>query len=308
MATTTVKNLTDRAMLASLSISVWRGFKFDRKTTDEVHTSHGAAADAGRYNKHLFAKGTLSTITSAQSQARTYFDGHTLAWDKWGRRLLPATFYYELDAEMRQHRDNFQTAVRDFIAKYPEQVELEKQRINGLYQEGDYPPVEKVRAKFQLSVDYCPLPDADDFRVRMADEDTAAIIATIQAQADEKIEKALRDCWARLYKPVADMVTRLKRFDERDNVKKRAQGERAGTFTKSITENISEILDLLPSLNVFGDREMEQMVERVRAELLRHDRDQLQGSTRVRKAVLRSADQILADMAGFVGDMTGDDD
>ena len=43
--------LASRAMLMSLKISQWSARRLDREITDEVNSSHGAAADAGRHKQ-----------------------------------------------------------------------------------------------------------------------------------------------------------------------------------------------------------------------------------------------------------------
>ena len=44
---TTSNSLTDKAMLARLSITQWTARKLDKRVTEEVRVHHGASADAG---------------------------------------------------------------------------------------------------------------------------------------------------------------------------------------------------------------------------------------------------------------------
>src|SRR6185369_3013865 len=87
--------LAEKAVLASLNISQWSGRKLDRKITDEVNESHGAVADAGRYNKLLVAKVTLDPIQQIVGEARSYHIRMTLPWSDSGTRILPSALYLE---------------------------------------------------------------------------------------------------------------------------------------------------------------------------------------------------------------------
>jgi hypothetical protein len=49
-------SLCSRAMLCSLSISMWSARKHDRKASEEIAQRHGAQPGAGRYHKVLLPK------------------------------------------------------------------------------------------------------------------------------------------------------------------------------------------------------------------------------------------------------------
>jgi hypothetical protein len=51
-------SLSSRAMLCSLSISMWSARKHDPEASQEIAQRHGAQADAGRYDKVLLPKAT----------------------------------------------------------------------------------------------------------------------------------------------------------------------------------------------------------------------------------------------------------
>jgi hypothetical protein len=51
-------SLSSRAMLCSLSISMWSARKHDREASEEIAQRHGAQPDAGRYHKVVLPKGT----------------------------------------------------------------------------------------------------------------------------------------------------------------------------------------------------------------------------------------------------------
>jgi len=82
--------LSSRAMLCSLSISMWSARKHDPDASQEIAVRHGAQTDAGRYHKVLLPKEALAEIQKIVSDARQEHYFITLPWDDNGYRVLPA--------------------------------------------------------------------------------------------------------------------------------------------------------------------------------------------------------------------------
>ena len=83
-------SLSTRAMLCSLSISMWSARKHDPEVSEEIATRHGAQADAGRYHKVLLPKEALAEILKIVNEARQEHYFMTLPWGDDGYRVLPA--------------------------------------------------------------------------------------------------------------------------------------------------------------------------------------------------------------------------
>src|SRR5579884_3866071 len=86
----TEPSLSSRAMLCSLSISMWSARKHDPAASEEIASRHGAKSDAGRYNKVLLPKQALAEIQKIVSEARHEHYFITLPWADDGYRVLPA--------------------------------------------------------------------------------------------------------------------------------------------------------------------------------------------------------------------------
>lgn len=85
--------LSQKAVLAGLTIHCWTARRMDRKITNEVHENHNAASDAGRYNKLLVSKEALAEVEKAKSQLRTEHMKMTQPWFDEGARILPTALY-----------------------------------------------------------------------------------------------------------------------------------------------------------------------------------------------------------------------
>ena len=63
--------INTRALLVNLSVSTWTARKFDRAISDEIAAQHGAAGDAGRYNKALIQGDSYKALVKCAQAART---------------------------------------------------------------------------------------------------------------------------------------------------------------------------------------------------------------------------------------------
>ena len=107
--------ITEKAMLAAVHISIWTAVKHDRKVSRDVADQHGAHQGAGRYNKQLLrGADKLDELRMLSGQIRQYFYKITLPWSDEGFRLLPANFYFDLMARMREFEASFEQGVEKF--------------------------------------------------------------------------------------------------------------------------------------------------------------------------------------------------
>jgi hypothetical protein len=275
--------ITERAMLAAIHISVWTAIKHDRKVSREVAEQHGAYAGAGRYNKQLLREAErLESLRSLSGQIRQYFYKITLPWSDEGYRLLPAHFYFELTTKMREFEQAFAQQVEEFLAVYPSYIEQVRPELNGLFREEDYPSRDKLRNKFGVRLEVLPIPSGNDFRVTLSEEEQARVAREIDENVRQSLQKGTEDLWTRLQGVVAHMVERLNEPDSR--------------FHASLVTNISELVDLLPSLNVNQDAELNRFAETIKGRLCGFTARELKKNEILRTATANDASRILTEM------------
>jgi hypothetical protein len=76
--TNTNSALSERAMLVSLSVSIWSARKHDVRISDKVAAEHGADRSMGRYAKHLIPRDLLSAVNTANNALREHHNLNTL--------------------------------------------------------------------------------------------------------------------------------------------------------------------------------------------------------------------------------------
>lgn len=281
-------NITEKAMLVKLSISQWTARRFDRKATNDVIEKYNADRNAGRFNKMLVDLDSVKTYQKAANEARTFHYENTLPWGNDDSRILPVDNYLDYTKKMRGLKTAFEEAVNDFIADYPRLIEKAERDLNGLFNAMDYPQAYELEGKFGFSVHVVPVPDRNDFRVSLTDDEVDKIKSDIESRVQDSIGAAVRDCWDRLYRVVNHMSKKLK--------------DPKSVFRDSLIKNISELCDLLPKLNLTGDPKLEEMSKEIGAALGTLDPEQLRKFEMERKIAGDRAADILKKMGSYVGD------
>jgi hypothetical protein len=283
------ERLSEKAMLVRLSIGQWTARKKDKQATDTVIQEYQAGAESGYFSKALIAKEALETVSKLVNEVRTYHYAQTLPWTDEGLRILTAANFMEYSSKLREFRAGFEAAVDAFIDNFPGLVQQARLNLGGLFNPADYPENGGLAEKFKFSVDIVPMPEEGDFRVKLNDEDIAQIRADIGAKAKTAADEAMRDLWKRLHKAVKHAADTLRDPDNK--------------FKNSLVGNLIELVDLLPRLNLTGDANLEQLRQEVRDSLCQYEPEELRKDPTARKDAAQSADDILAAMAGFVGDL-----
>lgn len=286
-------SLSSRAMLCSLSISMWSARKHDPEASEEIAQRHGAQSDAGRYHKVLLPKAALAEIQKIVSDARQEHYFMTLPWEDNGYRVLPAAAYMDHTERMRDLSNRFSPAVETLAQQFGQLVEEAKVRLGGLFRPEDYPSTEELRSKFSFDTKVMPLPDAGDFRVTLGDEEKDRIKRQITAAVEASLQVASRELWQRLYEAVSHLAERLHAYKVTD-------GGVEHPFRDSVVTNLVKLVDVLPKLNVTGDPELERLAAQVRASLL-VDPQELRKSESIRNETAKTASAIASRMAAYMG-------
>lgn len=152
---------------------------------------------------------------------------------------------------------------------------------------------QELRDKFSFATDVKPLPDANDFRVNIGDEERERLKKQIAESVQASLRASTRDLWQRLYEVVGHMATRMAEYNAAED------GKRPKLY-KSMVTNIVEIVDVLPRLNISGDEELSRMTDTIRHSLL-VDTDELRNSESLRTDTAKAAADIMQRMAAYMG-------
>jgi len=288
--------LNTKAMLVSLSISMWRCRRRDKRITEETAKRYGTVLKAGNYNKNLLPledENGYQAVVAAAAAAYSHFHEQTLPWLDEGTRICCASNYLHLAEIMRRDRAAFERKVAEFKVDLPELMRKAKAVLGPkLFREDEYPSATSAEARFGFSLRVFPLPSAEDFRVSLTEEDVASIQKQIELDVQESVSSAMSDVWWRLHKAVSHF---------REQVKD-------GVVRGAMLANLRELCEVLPRLNLAGDPRLDEMRDKVMATLGGYEAEDLKkkhGGARRRAA--QDAERIQKDLAAFMGNDYGND-
>jgi hypothetical protein len=261
-----------------------------------VNRSHGAARDAGRYNKLLVAADTLEAVAKVASAARIAHYEMTQPWFDDGARILPTALYDAYANKMRDFRAEFNEAADKFCRDYPSIVAAAQKRLNGMFKAEDYPKASEVRALFDFDIRVLPCPDAADFRVSIAKEHADDIRNDIETRMAKALNDAMQEPVRRILETVGHMADRLKAYKPAG----KKGGRTEGTFRDSLVQNVRDLVELLPAFNLTNDQTLDALTRRMRDELCSADAQTLRDDPKARKSVARAAESILDDAREFM--------
>lgn len=276
--------LADKALLANLKISQWTGKKNDRQATSTVENSYSTRGNVGQYSKKLLPGAhELENIQRLAGMIRVFFYRETLPWFSDGSRILSSKNYMEFTKAFRAKKQEYDTAVTNFLKEYPKLKAEAGVKLGDLFVENEYPSQEYLASTFSCEISFMPIPEVGDFRVQILDEEKTNFLNKMK----ETENNALQDCWTRLHSVVAKAASKL--------------SDPQSVFRDSLIENIQDICTLLPKLNVTENPELEAMrvqveniLAEVKPEVCRH-------SVGGRKVAAAKLEDITAKMSAFMG-------
>jgi hypothetical protein len=279
--------LQEDAMIVRFSISQWTARKFDKKASDKIASDFNVSSEVGRYNKLLISKQALESITRAVSAVKVFHYTNTLPWDDAGGRLLPSTNFFEYSKKMRGFRDDFERAVREFVSNYDDYRDAAQKNLGAMFSNSDYPSKGEIKRKFGFSVDIEPVPYAPDFRISLGTKDMDRIKRELEKREQDRLSAATKDLFIRLN----DVVNKL--FE--------ALSEDGKIFRNSKIDNIIDIVNILPRLNVANDPDLEALRKETKAKLCGLEPDILRNNSIARSTAAANAEEIMKKMGAYFG-------
>ena len=287
--------LAEKAMLVKMTIHWWAPFATDDQVNKEAAAKHNATESALRMRKRLLPPSATAAMWTVVGKLRKYNHLLTLPWSDEGNRLLSSMAYLdyvkginELDAELNEEK-------KKFIQAYAAAVKNDEQRLGGLYKATDYPAVGDISKKIGVEISVRPVPSGKDFRCDVGTEEMKRIQKSIDEEAQATLQAAVRDVWSRLADVVGKMTERLNAYAVN------AEGKVENSFRDSLVNNIGELLDVVPALNILNDPKLDEFCAEIRTKLTQHTGTVLRDDAVIRKTTADAAADIMKKMKGYLG-------
>lgn len=277
-------SISNAAMLVELNISVWTANKIDKDASRKVADDNHASADAGHFRKNLMAGSHLrKEIADYAAGCRLWHNTRTMPWADRGPRLLPTSLFFDYKTEANARQAYFNELVDRFEREYPALRQTAHNYLGDLYDPSDYPSPDEVRAKFGFRLVFSPVPDAGDFRIDLPVQEMDAMRKQYEASANERVEAAMNEQWAKLH----DMLVRMsdKLVEPEDEDKRR--------WHDTFLSNAHEMCGMLTHLNVTKDPQLEEARRGLERAIAGVDIDDIKENIDVRADVKSKLDTIL---------------
>lgn len=262
------------AVLVRLKISKFSNQRQDVSITKEVKALHKLTGNAGRWVKFKLPDEALEPIRNAEGAARQAHYSITLPWDD-GLGLVKASARGRYEQEMAKAKQAFTDAVNAFVESYPMWIEQSRVMHNGTFNECDYPTHDKVRNEFDFQTIFFPVPQASHFTSELRE----SYGAVLEAETAKKIQEAVKEAWDRIIQPVSNMAERL--------------SDPKAIFRDSLVDNVREMLQLLPSLNLTDDAQLQAAGKRIKDQLAMLNPDTLRANPVLRASAAANAASIV---------------
>ena len=284
MTTFNVASISSSAVLVSLNISVWTGRKLDKQVSAEIDADKHTRVRAGNYHKNLMAGvKELEDLGKYAAETRNWFAYRTLPWGNEGTKIVDTASLFDFKHELSQRENEFWRLVDAFELTYNTAIQAAQFKLGALFNADEYPPVDDIRSKFGFRYYFSPVPEAGDFRVDIGAQGLAELQDQFIKAKDDAIAQAMSDMWGR----VREVTERLSR-------QLRVEKDAKGKLYQSTLDGAFALCDMMQTMNLTQDPEMEQTRKRLISLLSGVDLKDLKKDDEARLSVKQELDDLIS--------------
>ena len=236
--------------------------------------------------------GYLRECRNHQNATANWLKKQGLPWS-FGQVLVPNNKVADVVAYLDDAKLHNEMLYQSFLDNFPARMEEDKKtgRLGDLYEQDDYQSVERLRSKWKFEVMRDTVPDPEkDPRAGWANAEMESMKKAMKEQEDAHVKEATIELLKRLVAPIKNIVDKTARYD----------GGRDGRFnTNSFINNVRDVVETIPSLNLRDDPELDQIRRQVIAEICQLDPQDLRDDPDLRKKANESATDILDRVGNF---------
>jgi hypothetical protein len=269
------KNPKLNAVIVNLGIGIFSNSRQDRPITEDVKARKKLGAGSGKWIKYKLPDQSLSPLRKFCGEVRALHYAFTAPWEE-GQRLLSGKASAKYQAHMTEFKSKFNTLVDGFVSAYPGWIKEAKKMHGATFEPSDYPTAALVKSQFHFGVEIFPMPKPEHFNVEMKELYGNALVAI----TEKKISDANADTWERLMAPVLAMAEKLASPD--------------AIFRDTLVENVKEMIELVPSLNLTDDSKLKEAATAIEKTLGSLDPNDLRENKVTRKVVAEKAAALAA--------------
>ncbi len=278
-------SIQENAMLVKWTICSWGASKRDQQETEKLCRENKTTKEWKRANKSLLPEAALKPLHQVEREARDYHYRMTVPYDDDGWRILPVALYpeYKKIFEKLKQKDYDLTEV--LCDDLPRLKEEARENLNGSYCEEDYPTADELWELFDMTMTVRPIPEGKNLRLDLKGADLNELQATVDAEVSDTLKTSMMDLWYRL----------------RARVYEAAKGFTDGKAVYECwVDNLKELTELLPKLNLTGDKDLDAITREVKQSLTTIDINAVRQNKTVRTAAASAAQKALGKLDAVI--------
>ena len=230
-----------------------------------------ADTNAGRYNKRLLPKQAFAALAATMSNARTSHYANTLPWDDQGGRLLTVANYDRYTAALDTLIERVVRERARFIEDYDDYVDQARLdlgrlfRLEGLSRHGGAP------GQVRDPLPYCPGPRCAPLHGRSGPG---------RDRAGQAGHRGSRSGLVSTMRSAISTGASARRSSVSANACARTRTASRWCSATASIENIRELVDVVPRLNIFADDDLAMLCREVKDKFAGIEPDALRPSGR----------------------------
>lgn len=272
-------SLKNAAMLVKMTIKQWDPYARDDRATESVDVAFNTNGKSGNFNKKLLDRKILLPITTVLSEIRAEHNRMTMPWTYKGVSILPSSLFLEYTGKMRSLEPQLIDAVNNLGSQMPVHLANQRSVLGSLFNPDDYPSAEELTKAYGITHSFFPVPSTNHFVLDLEENE----VLKIKQDLENNLKIASKEALSHLYSRVAKVVGAVhERLSDPENV------FRACTF-----DNVRDLVEILPRLNVFEDENLNQICRDIKNNLLSVNPQVFRENLDVRKEVAQNAFDII---------------
>jgi hypothetical protein len=276
-------SLSQKAMLVDLHLSRWSGYKTDQKASNKLVMDASAQAGSAVVSKRIVPKEAFTDIVTVSNALRAHMTKHTLPWSDNGQRIMTRNIFEVFMSGYGDLERQFKAAVDEFIAtKYPQARDQASFRLGALFRDEDYPTQSELQEKFRVDLDIDGITEPEDFRVALPEKELNQLKATMEESINRRLGDAMQDVWLQIAKLLEHYIEKI--------------SDSEAIFRDSTVNNLVELMNILPGLNVTGDPKLREIRQRIMNTIGSYEPDDLRKGGDLRAAAAKEAREIRESM------------
>jgi len=307
------KTFQKKVLVLELHVGQWRYKRPSKKAL-------AAMADKlGIDEKHLSAQYLAADRIYFKPLERCITDfkavitDHTLGHSEKANYTLPVSNYELIDETIRDFCLEFEKHVSGIASQFDRIKTEARNALNGdfgLFNDLDYPSIEQLtgdtvihrqgearrtKGKYYFSYKFKPYTTAGSLQADLVSDSLKDLKKIMEQETLNDFHSVIGDIWDRIFTCTKNLKDAMKKPDRQDK-----SGEfQAPIFRDSIIGNIKELVNIIPSLNIFEDPAIDQARTELIKELCDIDPQELRDNKEKRIEAEKKADKILNKLPGL---------